>query len=93
MGAEYLSYLKSIATFAPTFYVYIISVLANVIHYILYNICVNAFKIKFLDVLDMKNRIYNQKAYMNKFFHNFYRIFYFLPFQKENKETKLLKIP
>ena len=27
MGAEYLSYVKSIATFAPTFYGYIISVL------------------------------------------------------------------
>ena len=32
MGAEYLSYLKSIATFAPTFYGYIISVLASVIN-------------------------------------------------------------
>ena len=31
MGAEYLSYVKSIATFAPTFYGYIISVLASVI--------------------------------------------------------------
>jgi hypothetical protein len=31
MGAEYLFYLKSIATFAPTFYGYIISVLASVI--------------------------------------------------------------
>ena len=31
MGAEYLSYVKSIATFAPTFYGYIISVLANVL--------------------------------------------------------------
>ena len=30
MGAEYLSYVKSIATFAPTFYRYIISVLASV---------------------------------------------------------------
>ena len=30
MGAEYLSYVKSIATFAPTFYGYIISVLASV---------------------------------------------------------------
>ena len=32
MGAEYLFYVKSIATFAPTFYGYIISVLASV-HY------------------------------------------------------------
>ena len=32
MGAEYLSYVKSIATFAPTFYGYIISVLASVIY-------------------------------------------------------------
>ena len=31
MGAEYLSYVKYIATFAPTFYGYIISVLASVI--------------------------------------------------------------
>ena len=31
MGAEYLSYVKSIATFAPTFYGYIISVLASVV--------------------------------------------------------------
>ena len=31
MGAEYLSYVKSIATFAPTFYGYIISVLASVL--------------------------------------------------------------
>ena len=30
MGAEYLSYVKSIATFAPTFYGYIISSLASV---------------------------------------------------------------
>ena len=30
MGAEYLSYVKSIATFAPTFYGYNISVLASV---------------------------------------------------------------
>ena len=33
MGAEYLSYVKSIATFAPTFYGYIISVLVSVIRY------------------------------------------------------------
>ena len=31
MGAKYLSYVKSIATFAPTFYEYIISVLASVL--------------------------------------------------------------
>ena len=31
MDAEYLSYVKSIATFAPTFYGYIISVLASVL--------------------------------------------------------------
>ena len=30
MGAEYVSYMKSIATFAPTFYGYIISVLVSV---------------------------------------------------------------
>ena len=30
MGAEYLSYVESIATFAPTFYGYIISILASV---------------------------------------------------------------
>ena len=30
MGAEYVSYVKSIATFAPTFYGYINSVLASV---------------------------------------------------------------
>ena len=30
MGAEYSSYVKSIATFAPTFYGHIISVLASV---------------------------------------------------------------
>ena len=30
MGAEYLSCVKSIGTFAPTFYGYIISVLASV---------------------------------------------------------------
>ena len=30
MGAEYLSHVKSIATFAPTFYGYTISVLASV---------------------------------------------------------------
>ena len=30
MGAEFLSYVKFIATFAPTFYGYIISVLASV---------------------------------------------------------------
>ena len=30
MGAEYLSYVKSIATFAPTFYGYIIFILASV---------------------------------------------------------------
>ena len=30
MDAEYLPYVKSIATFAPTFYGYIISVLASV---------------------------------------------------------------
>ena len=30
LGAEYLSYVKSIATFALTFFVYIISVLASV---------------------------------------------------------------
>ena len=34
MGAEYLSYVKSIASFAPTFYGYIISVLASV-HYLI----------------------------------------------------------
>ena len=34
MGAEYLSYVKSIATFAPTFYGYIISVLASVFQFI-----------------------------------------------------------
>ena len=33
MGAEYLSYVKSIATFAPTFYGYIISVLASVLRH------------------------------------------------------------
>ena len=31
MGAEYLPYVKSIATFAPTFYGYIISVLASLL--------------------------------------------------------------
>ena len=31
MGAEYISYVKSIAAFAPTFYGYIISVLASLI--------------------------------------------------------------
>ena len=31
MGAEYLSYVKSIAVFAPTFYGYIISILASVL--------------------------------------------------------------
>ena len=31
MGAEYLSYVKSIATFALTFFGYIISVLASVL--------------------------------------------------------------
>ena len=30
LGAEYLSYVKSIATYAPTFFGYIISVLASV---------------------------------------------------------------
>ena len=30
IGVEYSSYVKSIATFAPTFYGYIISVLASV---------------------------------------------------------------
>ena len=30
MGAEYLSYVESIATFAPTFYGYIISILTSV---------------------------------------------------------------
>ena len=30
MGAEYLSYVKCIGTYAPTFYGYIISVLASV---------------------------------------------------------------
>ena len=30
LGAEYLSYVKSIATYALTFFGYIISVLANV---------------------------------------------------------------
>ena len=30
MGAEYVSYMKSIATFAPTFYGYIISILSSV---------------------------------------------------------------
>jgi len=34
MGAEYLSYVKSIATFAPTFYGYIISALASVDEYL-----------------------------------------------------------
>ena len=33
MGAEHLSYVKSIATFAPTFHVYNISVLASVVIY------------------------------------------------------------
>ena len=33
MGAECLPYVKSIATFAPTFYGYTISILASVIHY------------------------------------------------------------
>ena len=32
MGAEYLSYVKSIATLAPTFYGYITSVLASVVY-------------------------------------------------------------
>ena len=32
MGAEYLSYVKSIATYALTFFGYIISVLASVNH-------------------------------------------------------------
>ena len=32
MGAEYLSYVKSIATFAPTFYGYTIFVLASVLN-------------------------------------------------------------
>ena len=35
MGAEYLSYVKFIATFAPTFFGYIISVLDSVTVYIL----------------------------------------------------------
>ena len=35
MGAEYLFYMKSIATFAPTFYGYIISVLASVSCFVL----------------------------------------------------------
>ena len=30
MGADYAPYMKSIATFAPTFYGYIISILASV---------------------------------------------------------------
>ena len=33
MGAEYLFYVKSIATFALTFYGYIISILASVYFY------------------------------------------------------------
>ena len=33
MGAEYLPYVKYIATFAPTFYGYIISALASVAQY------------------------------------------------------------
>ena len=36
MGAEYLSYVKSIATFAPTFHGYTISVLASVYGFISY---------------------------------------------------------
>jgi hypothetical protein len=40
MGAEYLSYVRSIATFAPTFYGYIISVLASVFN-MLYKVCEN----------------------------------------------------
>ena len=35
LGAEYLSYVKFIATFAPTFFGYIISVLDSVTVYIL----------------------------------------------------------
>ena len=38
MGAEYLSYVKYIATFALTFYRYIISVLASVLTSITYAI-------------------------------------------------------
>ena len=34
MGAEYLSYVKSIAAFTLTFFVYIISVLASVLYII-----------------------------------------------------------
>ena len=34
LGAEYLSYVKPIATYAPTFFGYIISVLAIVLHFL-----------------------------------------------------------
>ena len=40
-----------------------------------------------------KMHTYNHKAFKNKFFHNFYRSFSFILFQKENKQTKLHKIP
>ena len=52
MGAEYLSYVKSIATFAPTFYDYIISVLVSVflLSKILYKQCVLK-KLYFVDCL------------------------------------------
>ena len=38
MGAKYLSYVKSIDTFAPTFYGYIISILASV-YWLYYSHC------------------------------------------------------
>ena len=37
--------------------------------------------------------LYNRKAFKTNFFHIFYWIFSFVPFQKENKQTKLLNIP
>ena len=35
LGSEYLSYVKSVATYAPTFFGYIISVLASLVYIVL----------------------------------------------------------
>ena len=78
MGAEYLSYVKSIVTFAPTFYGYIISALASVnIHLLVETIwkwASESFAINVINIcITLKNLLiiyYQQNRLENKSYDN-----------------------
>ena len=67
MGAEYLSYVKSIATFAPTFYGYIISVLASVYSVLKRVAYFNSYQISFIYPIETGCEIFFEPIFNSMF--------------------------